>query len=198
MFGFGRPSNEKAVINLFALQFEGLGLPEREAVDTATQLVDEVLADIRPRGIDPFKTTQGNEYVSRESFIGPRLAAGLKSEDVRSYWNRPLLVILCESKMRELANFLVVDLARQKGEDPGVAGDHYKRNFPRYGDPLRWDPSSKFNVGLRKVDADLYPEFSARVDTWRRGVSDAEVTRLIEQHGTLNAVIRNVLSEGVL
>lgn len=153
---------------------------------------------MRPRGIDPFKSTQGNEYVLREPFMALRTAAGLKPEDVKDYWNRPLLVILCENKMRELVNFIVVDTARQRGEDTGAAGNHYKRNFPRYGDPARWDPNEKFNAGLREEDADLYPEFATRVDAWRRKTPDTEVSRLVEQHGTLNAAIRNAVSSGEL
>src|SRR5438309_2594507 len=108
MFGFGRSAQEKAVINLFALQLESLGIPSAEAVGNATKLVDEVLSDIRPRGIDPFKATQGNELAKTEQFVAPRLAAGLTIEDIRAHWNRPLLVVLSEVKMREMVNFIVV------------------------------------------------------------------------------------------
>ena len=164
----------------------------------ATKVVDEVLRDIKPHGIDPFKSTQGDEYVSRESFIAPRLLAGLSADDIRSYWNRPLLVVLCEMKMRELINFVIVDIARQQGKDTSAASTTYKRTFPRYGDPSRWDPNEKFNADLKEVDADLYAEFANRVDTWRQKKSDAEVAQLIDSHGTLNAAIRNALSQGDL
>ncbi len=198
MFGFGRSANEKAVINLFALQLEAIGIPSREAVANATKLVDEVLSEIRPRGIDPFKSTQGNEYVTREQFVAPRLAAGLTIENIRSHWNRPLLVILCEIKMREMINFIVVDMARQQGKDLVAAGNQYKKTFPRYGDPAQWDPNEKFNLGLRGTDADIYPEFAGRVDTWQRKTPEADVSRLIEQYGTLNAVVRQLVSSGAL
>ena len=198
MFGFGRPAQETAVINLFALQLESLGIPSTEAVRNATKLVDEVLSDLRPRGVDPFKTTQGNEHATREQFVAPRLAAGLTIEEIKAHWNRPLLVIFCEMKMREMFNFIVVDIARQQGKDLAAAGQHYKKTFPRYGDPSRWDPSDKFNVGLREVDADVFPEFATRIDGWKTRTPSADVDRLIEQHGTLNAVVRHLISAKAL
>jgi hypothetical protein len=191
MFGFGRSSNEKAVINLFALQFESLDIPSSEAVRTATKLVDEVLADLRPHGIDPFKTTQGNEYAAKEAFLAPRLLAGLTTDDIRFHWNRPLLVPFGEMKMRQMFNFIVVDMARQQGKDTSVAALRYKKTFPRYGDPSRWDPKDEFNIGLCDADADLYPEFANRVDSWQRKTSQTEVEALVTAHGTLNAAIRH-------
>ena len=75
-----------------------------------------------------------------------------------------------------------------------LTADHYKKTFVRYGDPTAWDPTDKFNAGLREVDADLFPEFSSRVETWRKGVTELEVNRLIDHHGTLNAAIRHLVS----
>lgn len=190
MFGFGRSANEKVVIKLFTSQLEAIGISANEAIPAVTKIVDEVLGDIRARGIQPFKSTQGSEYIAQNAFMEPRIAAGLKNEDVRTHWNRPLLVVLCENKMRELINFIVVDIAHQQGKDVAQASDHYKKFFPRYGDPVIWDPSEKFNAGLRQVDADLYPEFATRVDAWRRRTGEVVVARLIEQHGTLNAAVR--------
>ena len=198
MFGFGRPANEKAVINLFALQFEQIGIAEREAVGIATKLVDEVLAELRPRGIDPFKTTQGNEYAVKDSFAGPRLKAGLTVEDIKFHWNRPLLVGFGEMKMREMINFIIVDMARQQGKDASAAATNYKKTFPRYGDPSKWDPQTKFNIGLCELDADLYPEFANRIDTWRRKTPEDRIAKLIAEHDTLNAVVRNQVSLGAL
>lgn len=198
MFGLGRSANEKAVIKLFALQLEAIGIPSRDAASNVSKLVDGVLSEIRPRGIDPFKSTQGNEYVTREQFVAPRVAAGLTLEDIRKHWNRPLLVILCEVKMREMINFVVIDTARQQGQDLAAAGNRYKKTFPRYGDPAGWDPKEKFNVGLQEADADMYPEFATRVASWQKRTAQAEITRLIEQHGTLNAVIRQMISSGAI
>jgi len=135
MFGMGSPAKEKAVINGFAAQFQSIGLDRSQATDSATNLVDEVLEVRRSRGIDPFKTTQGDEYALREDFTAPRIAAGLTVTDIRAHWNRPLLVVMCEVKARELINFIVIPIAEQQGKDLVAAGDQYKKTFPRYGDP---------------------------------------------------------------
>ena len=198
MFGFGRPSKEKAVVNLFALQLESLGIPSKQAVSNATKLVDEVLADLRVRGIDAFKSTQGGEHVNNQAFVSPRVVAGLTLEDIKFYWNRPLLVIFCEVKMRELINFMVVDSARQQGKNVEAAGQQYKKTFVRYGNPAHWDPNAKFNAGFTEQDADLFPEFAARVDKWRSKTSDAEVNALIAKHGTLNSALRQQISIGAM
>lgn len=198
MFGFGRSKNEKAVISLVTAQFESLGIPREDATESATKMVDQVLADLRPSGVDPYKTTQGDEYVLQKPFVSPRLSAGLKVEDIRFHWNRPLVVVFCEMKMREMFNFMVVDMARQQGQDESAASSRYKKTFPRYGDPSKWDPNEKFNAGLREIDADLYPEFSGRLDSWQKRTSALEVTRLIELHGTLNAVARHLIASGAL
>ena len=168
MFGFGRSAPEKAAVNAFALQLEQIGLSEQEAVMFATKLIDEVLSDLRSSGIDPYKATQGSEQILKEQFVSPRLAAGLTIEDIRSHWNRPLILVFGEAKLRELFNFVVVHIADQQGKDLVAAGNHYKQTFPRYGDPRKWDPTEKFNEGLTEKDADLFQEFAARVDAWRR------------------------------
>ena len=189
---------EQAAANSFALQFMEMGLEESEALKSANKIVTEVLAEFRPRGIDPFKSTQGNEYIAKETFTAPRLAAGLTMEDIRQHWNRPLLIIFTEVKVREMINFIYVDIARMRGRDLVEAGNEYKRNFPRYGDPKRWDPSDKFNQGLREQDADIYQEFAARVDLWKKRVDENACSEAIAKFGTLNAVIRSLAAANQL
>ena len=198
MFGFGRSAPEKAAINWVALHLSKLGLAEREAVGCGQKIVDEVMKDLRPNGIDPFKVTQGNEYIAREQFTAPRLRAGLTLEDIRSHWNRPLVLLFSAAKMQEMLNFTVVNTFELQGKTAREGGIHYKKNFPRYGDPAKWNPSEKFNEGLREADADIYQEFATRVDRWRVNNSDEAVAALIEQHGTLNAVVRRMVADGAL
>ena len=196
MFGFGKSAHEKAAINAFALQIEHIGLPEPEAIEAATKLIGEVVSELRSSGIDPFKVTQGSEQILKSQFVSPRLAAGLTVDDIRGHWNRPLIIVFGEAKLRELFNFLVVHIADQQRKDLVAAGNHYKQTFPRYGDPRKWDPTETFNIGLSEKDADLFPEFAARVDAWQRKVGDEYVTQSIAQHGTLNAALRIELSNG--
>ena len=198
MFGFRRAAKETAVINAITLQFEQIGVTGREAIDAATKIVDDVLQAIRPHGIDPFKTTQGNDNVAREQYVAPRLATGLRLDDIRDFWNRPLLLILAETKMREMFNFLIVHVADQQGRDLVQAGNEYKKNFPRFGNPTQWNPNDKYNEGLREIDADIFPEFAMRIEAWRSKTSDTEVEKLIASHGTLNAVVRHLVSTGAL
>lgn len=198
MFGFGRSANEKAVINHVALQFEALKLPSDEAIQVATQIVDEVLTDFRNRGIDPYKVIQGDEQIKREQFVSPRIAAGLTLEDIRLYWNRPLILSFCEMKMREMFEFIVINIAEQRGEDLARAAIKYKKTFPRYGDPARWNPNDKYNAELRDVDADIYPEFSIRIDAWHKKTSDSILNDLISKHGTFNAAIRQLIASHLL
>jgi len=198
MFSSRKSANETAAINAIALQFEQIGLVGSEGMDLATNIVGEVLDAIRPRGIDPFKTTQGDEYVTKEQYVAPRLAVGLKLNDIRIFWNRPLLIILAEAKMREMFNFLVVHIADQQGEDIAEAGNAYKRNFPRYGIPAQWNPNDKYNQGLREIDADIFPEFASRINLWQSRTSVVDTERLVKAHGTLNALVRHLVSVGEL
>ena len=95
-------------------------------------------------------------------------------------------------------NIIAIDIARQQGKDPVVAGSEYNKKFPRYGDPEKWDPNETFNTGLLESDAYIYPEFASRVDAWHKRTPDANVELLIEQHGTLNSAIRKLVSLGAL
>lgn len=195
MFGFGRSAQEKAAINWVALHFQQLGLADREALRHGEQIVDEVLTGLRARGIDPYKVTQGDEYLAREQFTEPRLRAGLTTEDIRAHWNRPLLMLFSAVKVQELINALVVNTFESQGKTAREGGLHYKKNFPRYGDPAKWNPIEKFNEGLAEADADIYPEFSTRVDAWRATKDEAALAALVAEHGTLNAVIRRMVAE---
>ena len=103
MSGLGRSAQEKAAISYFAQRLKGLELSDSDAVANATRVVDDILAALRPHGIDPFKSTQGNEYATRDQFTAPRLKAGLTIADIKNHWNRPLLVILGEDKVNRPA-----------------------------------------------------------------------------------------------
>jgi hypothetical protein len=192
MFGFGRPSREKAVIKLFASQFEALGFSHgAEAIKSSTAMIDELIAELKPHYADLFKSTQGDEFAAKEQFIAPRLAAGLLIQDIKYFWNRPLLIIFAEMKMRERINFVILEVARLQGKDTSEAALNYKKTFPRYGDPASWNSNDKYNVGLCEQDADIFLEFASRVDAWRKKTTDATLNVLLARHGTLNAVIRS-------
>ncbi len=189
-------SRKQAVINSFAIPLTQIGLDDASALAAAEKIVAEVLAEFQPRGIDPFKSTQGDEYVNRQDFTAPRIAAGLTLEDIRSHWNRPLLIAMGEFKMREMLNFIFIDVARMQGRDLVQAGHEYKKTFPRYGDPRKFDPTEKFNQGLRPLDADIFPEFAGRLEAWRQSAGEEAIAKAIETNGTLNAAVRAMVSAG--
>lgn len=194
MFGFGRPAREKALITAVTVQLQGAGIDLGSAKAAATNMVDEVLAALNSRGIDPFNETQGDNYAADALYTAPRLAAGLTRDDIRSHWNRPLLLIGVEEKMRELVNFVVVDMARQQGGDLKAASARFKMTTARYGDPAKWDPTDRYNDGLKPEDADLYVEFARRIDAWRGRNSEQQMEQFIERHGTLNAAARAMIA----
>jgi hypothetical protein len=200
MLGFGRSANEKAVINLFEPTFLAFGLPPAQAKQNATAIFDEVKKDMLSRspGLDLYKTTQGTIHARDQNYMAPRLEAGLTGRDVEHFWNRPIVVVMCEIKMREMINFMAIDVAREQGQDLDAAAQRYKRTTPRYGDPTKWDPSTPFNKGLRECDADIYLEFATRVEAWRSKTFDNEVDRLVTEHGTFNAMVRHLVCKGLL
>ena len=189
MFGLFRTDIEKAVILAFARQFEGAGFAGGESKQTAKRIVDEVASDIRRGGMDLGYTSHGNTLASDTKFTSPRLAAGLQLEDIRSHWNRPLLLAFGELKMRDGLRNIAWNIAVKDGSD--FAKRHYKATFPRYGDPDMWDPGNKLNEWFTATaDSYIYPEFARRVDAWSRKHSAAEVKLLATAQGSLNALIR--------
>ena len=167
MLGFGRPAIEKAVISRFEPTFLALGFSPEQAKQSATSLFDEVKKELLADSpaLDLYKKTQGSVCASDANYMAPRLKAGLTIEDVRSFWNRTYIVVMCELKLRDMLAFMAADMARQQGQDIGAAIEKYKRTTARYGDPAKWDSQSPSNNGLRDCDAPIYLEFADRKST---------------------------------
>jgi len=72
----------------------------------------------------------------------------------------------------------------------------YKKTVPRFGDPLFWNQEEEKKNGFTPLDADIYPEFGERVDSWMNTCSENEVEELISKYGTINAAIRENISIG--
>lgn len=196
MFGFGRPANEKAVINGFAPLVRPYCVDDAGAVQVATKIVDDVLAEIRRAGVDPFKTTSGNDYLGKPAFMEPRLAAGLTSDDILGYWNRPVVTVLGEHKVREYWARILFSVAQQQGKDLTAYAKEYRRSTVRYGDPAQWDPTNPMNEGLTESDADIYPEFLKRVDSWRQTLGEDLLEKYVAKHSSFNATVRKSMVPG--
>jgi len=200
MFGFGRHSKEKTVISSFESTFLAIGFSSAEARDKAEEIFDEVKKELLSRSpsLDIYMVNQGAIFSNDPNYMAPRLAAGLTARDVQAFWNRPLVMVMCETKLRELMNFMVIDIARQQGQDLNVVAGNHRKTTPHYGDPGQWNPAAPGNKGFNEQDADIYLEFAGRVEAWRAKTTEKEVDRLVAEHGSFNAMVRDLVSTGAL
>lgn len=191
-----RLDSEKSVIEMLVPTFLALGVDPLQARKSAKDIFDEEKESLLSRapGLDIYKTTQGTAYVGDQAFMAPRLLAGLSAGDIETFWNRPLILVFCEMKLREMLSFINIDVARQQGQDLEAAALRYKRVNPQYGDPTQ----SSSSKPLRECDADIYLEFATRVNSWRSKTSDSEVDRLVAEHGTFNAMVRELVFKELL
>lgn len=180
--------------------FLEFGYSPAEAKEKATALFDGVKKEMLSRspGFDLYDATHGPIHARNQSHMAPRLEAGLTCHDVEYYWNQPVVVVLCEMKMIEMVNFIAIDTARQLGQDLGECAQRYRRVTPRYGDPMKWDPSAYFNKDFRECDADIYCEFVSRVRAWQSKTPGHEVACLVIEYGTFNAMVRHLVSDELL
>ena len=132
MFGFGMSAIDKAILTKTEMMLAGIGLSGTQLKTTAKQLFDEVKNDMEGRhGDKTYSESTGDAFVQNPSFMENRRAAGLTEQDVKKYWNRCLLLVFIETKVRELINFIVIDTARQSGRDLVDAFTQYRKANPR-------------------------------------------------------------------
>lgn len=192
MFGFGRSDLERSAVQLFSGAFSAMGLGVAEAKKQATVLIDEVAKELKARHVAPSFAHQGDIYAESEEFMKPRLAAGLTVDDVRMFWNRSLLIVFSEMKIREKVLLLHIEALMRKGDEWQEEASILKRDMVRYGSPDQAPPKvGRYNA---HEDRFIYPEFSPRVDAWERKTPDQEKRNLVAQHGTLNAVVRYLVA----
>jgi hypothetical protein len=200
MFGFGRSSNEEAIIKMFEPTFIAIGNTSDVAKKSATELFDYVKNEMLSHSPsqDIYRTNQGSTYAKDMHYMQPRLEAGLSHQDIESFWNRPIIVILCEMKIREMFSFMSLDVAIQQGRDIKTAELQYKIHTPIYGNPQKQD-SIKLGEDIpRPQDADLFIEFANRIEALRSKMSDSNIENLISQHGTFNAMVRHLVSNRLM
>lgn len=142
---------------------------------------------------------QGDKYAEEAAYMTPRSAVGLTKDDVRTFWNRPLIVVFCDLKLPERIVKLTINRAEAAGQDlEGIKKvlDDHKRDTPRYGAPQPPLPNvQKFN---RPEDTFIYPEFVPRVNAWWSKTSAPDRQKLIAHHGTMNAAIRHLVAQRML
>ena len=195
MLKSGRSALEKDTITLIAKRFERLYPTKDEAWRNAASLVDDAIMTLRSGGLDPFNASLGDEYASDERYVAARIKAGLTAEEIRAYWNRPLMVIFCQERLRKLHKISHLSIADKQGIDLKSESDYIARTFPRYGVPEEWDPMEHASVGFSEVDAELYPEFDQRIDVFIQAAGEASFVRMMEQSSSLNAAFRALIAE---
>jgi len=165
----------------------------------ARQLFDEMKADgLKRYGDNIYSESYGDRIVTNQAVLAKRLAAGLTADDVRNHWNQPVLLGLLQAKVREVVDFIVIDIASQSGKDiVAVARDRRKRE-PKYGDPEAWNANLPANQGFSQQDADIYPEFAIRVGRWQANTSAQQLTTMLSKHTSFNAMVRALVQQGQL
>lgn len=199
MFGF--PSGrDKPVVQRIQDMMSPLAASGVDTRRAALELVREVKYDIAKR-MHPSLTydeTMGSKFITVQEYMRPRLAEGLRENDILQFWNRPQLLALSEIKLFEFLNIVAIDVARQQGQDLLQFVRGLRRKTPQYGDTATWDRSKPANQGLSREDADLYVEFAPRVGEWQRNTPDVEKSRLVDEHSSFNALVRHLVLEGSL
>ncbi|MBI3901678.1 MAG: hypothetical protein HY306_01825 [Nitrosomonadales bacterium] len=197
MFGFGRSANEKYIISQFEPTLLRFGHSPAEAKKIASGIFDKVKYDLQSRGIDLYKTDQGSIYAKNQDYMALRLKAGLTVRDIESFWNRHIVVILCEEKNRELNKILTKDARRDLGQDSDSFEVEWRKFNPCYGDPAKFEQWTM--PYLCESNADIYIEFAKRIEIWASKTPDTEVIRLVtEEYSTFNQMVRDLVSKGLM
>jgi hypothetical protein len=100
MFGFGLSSLDKEIISTLEAMLVSWGLSETAANGTVKQVFDVTKREAKAQfGPNIYATDAGDVFVKNHVFMVPRRAAGVRDADVQRYWNRPILLVLVESKL---------------------------------------------------------------------------------------------------
>lgn len=202
MFGFGLSPLEKEIISTLEAMLISWGLPETAAKATVKQEFEATKREAKAQlGGNIYAADAGDVFVKNDLFMAPRRAAGVTDSDVRRYWNRPVLLVLVESKLLTIGAATILshlsDTAKG-GRDPLEAGFEFRKVAPDYGDPSKWDHKHPAHRDLTTEDAHIYPELMPRVDAWCKRMSEKELENLLGQYSTYNAMIRDLMRRGAL
>jgi hypothetical protein len=145
-----------------------------------------------------YDDTLGDRMIANDAFMKPRLGAGLTSEDIRRYWNRPQILVLVGLKVGELADFLTARVAHKQGKDLVDVAREMRRRSARYSDPASWEQKHPTNEVFTSDDADIFPEFVMRVGPWLQRTSLSEQESLVGSHTSFNALVRDLMRNGMI
>ena len=187
---FDAAEENKRVVQVFSQLIENeLGFPKEAAIEVSTSWVKEALSSTPPNA-NPYKSTQGDEFLEHNEYVQARLDHGLTKQDIKNYWNRPLLIMSTEGKLLEFIQYTNLSTSEEHGRDLVEAAAKYKRYAPNFGNPRKVDPN--------ETDPPIYREFSCRIDNWLRQESMSVVDELVNQEGSFNAAIRHLIKSNKL
>ena len=127
MFGFGMSAIDKVILAKTERALADFGLSGDMLRSTAKRLFDETKAETEAiHGNKLYVETFGDHLAQNVEFMAKRRAEGLTEADVRKHWNRCLLLVLIELKLRTMAAFVFINSAEQAGLDPAKAASEYR------------------------------------------------------------------------
>jgi hypothetical protein len=200
MLGFGASAQDKLIlrdIEMMLDAFSYLGIDNRAV---ARRVFYEAKDELKRRGGPNvvYDERFGDRAVANDEFMKPRLADGLRREDVRRYWNRSQILIFCELKVREFVAFVAFDAARILGKDLAALARENRKTIPQYGNPGSWDEKHPANEGYTREDAEIFNEFSMRVGLWQTTTPLIEQTKLLSPYTSFNALVRDFVRKGMI
>jgi hypothetical protein len=200
MFGFGMSAKDRWILDQTELMLVPLSAASGQpAKPLAKRIFDEAKADAVSRyGENAYSESNGDRLVQNETLLAKRTAAGLTVDDVRSYWNTPVLLSMIQLKVLELTDFVLINAAEQAGTDIVAFARARRKVEPRYGDPEKWNAGLPANQGFSMDDADIYPEFQVRVGKWLAAIPEAKKASLLSQYTSFNAMVRGLVSQRAL
>lgn len=74
----------------------------------------------------------------------------------------------------------------------------WRKTDPRYGEPDQWNPDLPANNGYSSNDADIYIEFFTRVARWQTKTTKIEQQNLLKNYSSYNAMLRDLISKGMV
>ena len=200
MFGFGVSAQDKPILRDIASMLDAFAYLGIDTKAVAKRLFYEAKDDLKRRGGPNIVYDErfGDRAVANDEFMKPRLAEGLKQEDVCQYWNRPQLLIFSELKVREFVILVTFDTARRLGKDLMALARENRKTIPQYGNPASWDEKHPANEGYTREDAEIFNEFATRVGSWQVSTPMPEQKKLLAPYTSFNALVRDFVRKGMI
>lgn len=211
MFGFGMSAKDKWYVNQVEIMMTPLAqLMGQDVKHMAREIFDATkteLSAIHGEGI--YTENLGDNLIAtKKDLVEKRLVAGLTLDDIRSYWNQPLLMTALQNKFLELSDFVAMNMyiAQHTGKSAAQLSDEEMTNILRkrrksvlrWGDPEQWNPALPINEGLTLEDSDIYIEFMPRVGRWRQVITEAEQDAIASKFSSYNAMVRDRIVKKII